>query len=552
MPRALVLPAGSLGDTLVSLPASREIRRRYPAHRLTLLTESQPAGSGRVSPWTILKETGWFDDVHFYVVRARRPRTLAQPGVGGAVPAAGYHDIFSLAPPRTDGQLRVDAWIFRGVARRQAIPRGAVAPRGPRGPSTRRPSNTKASPAAHRRSRGDRRCARRFSSRGSGADLALGRGLLDDLGVRPDSPGRRGPGSGRSSTAWPAERFAAVGNALLQQFQDVVLLAMGGSGERALCEQLCAAWGPRSHNLAGRLSVFGSASVLSHARPSSATIGPDASRGDGGDSLVAIFSARNASRPLAAARAESRRPRRAAGMRRLHARRLRARSEEVPDPHPDRPRRPRGGVTDRVARRRVPGDLRRTTCLAGRNRRHPHRAGGCTATAGRRLRSAEPEASLADAWSIASLRSPADRRIAQRRGLGLGRADSDIVFHFAAQTSTAVAAENPDGDFAANVAPMRTAGRLPSGAAAAAGDVRRDRHPGRHSNAAACRRGCDRSPVTVYDRHKLIAEAISRRRRPTVVRGSDAAAGERLRTRIARRKQGSEHLEPDDRGGGSR
>jgi len=63
--RALVYRPGSLGDTLVSLPAIAEIRRRYPDHRLTLLTESPVTGSTRVSPWTILRETGWFEAVHF-------------------------------------------------------------------------------------------------------------------------------------------------------------------------------------------------------------------------------------------------------------------------------------------------------------------------------------------------------------------------------------------------------------------------------------------------------------------------------------------------------
>ena len=114
--RALIYRPGSLGDTLVSLPAIAEIRRAYPEHRLTLLTEGQMAGSTRVSPWTILKETGWFDDVHFYVVRPasvvdrHRNFTLAMHLRG-----TGFDDIFSLAPPRTRRQLRVDACIFRGV-----------------------------------------------------------------------------------------------------------------------------------------------------------------------------------------------------------------------------------------------------------------------------------------------------------------------------------------------------------------------------------------------------------------------------------------------------
>ena len=124
----------------------------------------------------------------------------------------------------------------------------------------------------------------------------MGRGLLNELGVRPDHMLIGvGPGSGRSATAWPAERFAAVGSALLGQFRNLVLLAIGGSREQRLCDELCAAWGPRSHNLAGRLSVFGSASVLSQC----ATFigndsGPTHLAAMVGIPCVAIFSARNA------------------------------------------------------------------------------------------------------------------------------------------------------------------------------------------------------------------------------------------------------------------
>ena len=74
-------------------------------------------------------------------------------------------------------------------------------------------------------------------------ERAIGLGLLNDLGVGPDHVlVGVAPGSGRSSTTWPAERFAAVGGALLQQFQNVVLLAIGGASERTLCDRLCTAW----------------------------------------------------------------------------------------------------------------------------------------------------------------------------------------------------------------------------------------------------------------------------------------------------------------------
>ena len=293
--RGLVYRPGSLGDTLVSLPAIAEIRRRYPEHRLTLLTESPVAG--RVSPWIILKETGWFEDVCFYVVKpasaADRWHNLS---LALRLRGIGYHDIFSLAPPRTTRQLRMDSSIFRGVvgARRY---HAAWRPAWP--PSSVDPAHVEheglrllriVDPAANGEALDN------FRLLVPETEQAIGRGLLNELGVRPDQMLIGvGPGSGRSATAWPAERYATLGSALLGQFRNMVLLAIGGSRERGLCDQLCAAWGPRSHNLAGRLSVFGSASVLSQC----ATFigndsGPTHLAAMVGIPCVAIFSARNA------------------------------------------------------------------------------------------------------------------------------------------------------------------------------------------------------------------------------------------------------------------
>jgi heptosyltransferase-3 len=294
--KALVYRPGSLGDTLVSLPAIAGIRRHYADHRLTLLTESEVTGSTRVSPWTILKETGWFDEVHFYVVRpASAADRFHNVSVAMRLRAGGFDDIFSLAPPRTRRQLRVDAAIFRGLvgarqyhaARRPAWP-PAITPEIVEHEGLRllRIVDPGASDDA----------LRNFRLAVPATDRATGQGVLTDLGVRADHIlVGVAPGSGRSATAWPAERFAAVGSALLSEFRNIVLLGIGGSSERGLCEQLCAAWGPRSHNLAGRLSVFGSASVLSQC---ATFIGNDSGATHlaamVGIPCVAIFSARNA------------------------------------------------------------------------------------------------------------------------------------------------------------------------------------------------------------------------------------------------------------------
>ena len=294
MPRALVYRPGSLGDTLVSLPAMAEIRRRYPDHRLTLLTESQPTGSGRVSPWTILKETGWFEDVHFYAVRPASPRGhWHNVSLAARLRARGYHEVFSLAPPRTARQLRVDARILNGVlgARRYHSAQRAAWP--PQMVETEH-EGLRLLRIVDGAATADALCNFRLAV--PDAERAFSGDLLHALGVRPDHVlVGVGPGSGRSSTQWPAERFAAVGNALLQQFRNVVLLAIGGSNERVLCDQLCATWGPRSHNLAGRLSVFGSASVLSRCTTFIGNdSGPTHLAAMVGTPCVAIFSARNA------------------------------------------------------------------------------------------------------------------------------------------------------------------------------------------------------------------------------------------------------------------
>ncbi|HUQ85978.1 MAG TPA: NAD-dependent epimerase/dehydratase family protein [Vicinamibacterales bacterium] len=93
------------------------------------------------------------------------------------------------------------------------------------------------------------------------------------------------------------------------------------------------------------------------------------------------------------------------------------------------------------------------------------------------------------------------------RGLWDRLADADVIFHFAAQTSIAAAADNPARDFDANVTPMRHllamcrerrrrptvlfAGTVTEAGIAARSPVDED--------------ALD-DPVTIYDRHKLMAE----------------------------------------------
>lgn len=85
--------------------------------------------------------------------------------------------------------------------------------------------------------------------------------------------------------------------------------------------------------------------------------------------------------------------------------------------------------------------------------------------------------------------------------------DADVVFHFAGQTSGVAAAENPTSDFDANVAPMRqlvvTCRRLRRRPMVMfAGTVTQAGIPPR----LPVDEDAPDQPVTIYDRHKLMAE----------------------------------------------
>jgi len=93
---------------------------------------------------------------------------------------------------------------------------------------------------------------------------------------------------------WAPERFLEVGRQILAEDADNALIVVGGPEDRALGDDLCKRWGPRSLNLAGSVSVFGSAAALSRC---AAYVGNDSGAmhlaGFVGVPCVAIFSARD-------------------------------------------------------------------------------------------------------------------------------------------------------------------------------------------------------------------------------------------------------------------
>lgn len=98
-------------------------------------------------------------------------------------------------------------------------------------------------------------------------------------------------------------------------------------------------------------------------------------------------------------------------------------------------------------------------------------------------------------------------RVTRRAAWDCVVSEAEIVFHFAAQTSAAVAAGDADADFAANVAPLRAlldaCARLERRPFVLfAGSVTQAGIPA----ALPVNEDAPDQPMTVYDRHKLMAE----------------------------------------------
>jgi len=117
-------------------------------------------------------------------------------------------------------------------------------------------------------------------------------------------------------------------------------------------------------------------------------------------------------------------------------------------------------------------------------------------------RSAQPPLDLPLSASVLDVTGDAGDR-----GVWDRIADAEVIFHFAAQTSVTSAADDPDRDFQANVTPMRQLltmcrerGRRPT--VMFAGTVTEVGIPSR----LPVDEDAPDHPITIYDRHKLIAE----------------------------------------------
>ena len=285
----LIFRTGQLGDTLVSMPAIRAIRMRHPGSTVVLLTDRHP-GRGFVSSWDVLAHTGWIDEVEFYTPEAglvgkwrnswRLFRRLRSRSFGHA---------YLLTPGRTAWQRWRDRVFFRFVV-------GARACLDPGAPS----GMTRTADGSLARLEPEWRRLLRAIPAANAGDFDLPVSAAAQLEADKALAGIGGqlvgiaPGSKMPSKVWPAERYLEVGRRLLAAHDELGLVVLGGAENAVIGNELCAAWGSRSRNLAGSVSVMGAAAVLKRC---AAYLGNDTGTmhlaAIAGVPCVALFSARD-------------------------------------------------------------------------------------------------------------------------------------------------------------------------------------------------------------------------------------------------------------------
>ena len=267
--KILIFHIGSLGDTLVSVPALHVIRKHFPEAKLTLLSDNQ-TGKNYVKPQDILEGSGLVDDYLSYSVDksqiGKLLRLFRMMRLLITLRAQGFDALIYLI--RTKGReprVSRDIRFFRLTGIKKFI--------GTEGFVT-FPKKIPGCPLPPVPQVGDQYLIRLAASGmaappGKGnSDLNIGKieetAVKEWLAKLPDDGGRRwvgfGPGSKMPVKIWSIERYVDIGNQLISGF-DLWPVVFGGQEDRQVGMELVTRWG-RGYVAAGSLNVRQSIAAL--------------------------------------------------------------------------------------------------------------------------------------------------------------------------------------------------------------------------------------------------------------------------------------------------
>lgn len=288
----LIYRLGSLGDTIVALPALRVVAKAFPRERRLMLTNfSATVKEAPVA--AVLEGTGLIHDYIEYPIGLRNPVNLLK--LQQCIREEGAHTLIDLTEPRGLWSAWRDLAFFRACGIRRFIgaplsPRAQYPPRLPNGLYESQATSL----------------GRRVAELGDAwVDNAAAFDLLLTVEEHAQAAAVLGPLAGRALIAvsvgakldvqdWEDVRWRPLLAELARRYPKHGLVALGSADEAARCETLGVPWCGRFVNACGKLGVRASGAALAR---SAIFIGHDSGpmhlAAATGVCCVAIFSSRN-------------------------------------------------------------------------------------------------------------------------------------------------------------------------------------------------------------------------------------------------------------------
>ncbi len=268
--RVLIYRLGSLGDTIVALPALHVVERAFPSAHKMLLTNI-PVHVKAPAAAAILEGSGLVHGYQSYPVGTRSPRELLP--LWWKIRRYRPDVLVYLAQPRGEKAVERDRKFFRmcGIRKIVGLPVGDLA-------EARFDEKTGLwEQEAHRLLR----CMRELGAadvndvclwdlRLTAAELAKGDEALATLGGRPLIA--CGPGTKMQAKDWGQENWRELLGRMSAEFPEHGLALVGAKEDAAVSDYAAAAWNGPVVNLCGQLTPRETAAVVKEAE---LFLGPD-------------------------------------------------------------------------------------------------------------------------------------------------------------------------------------------------------------------------------------------------------------------------------------
>jgi lipopolysaccharide heptosyltransferase III len=268
--RVLIYRLGSLGDTLVALPALRVVERAFPQARRLLLTNI-PVHAKAPSVASILEGTQLAHGYVSYPVGTRRIRDLA--AVWWRIRRFRPEVLVYLTSPRGEETVRRDARFFRlcGIPQVVGLPLGGLAK------NQFDPGTALYEPEAERLLRcvrllgaGDAQDLRNWDLGINEAEKKTAQSALGALDGKPVIA--CGPGTKWPSKDWGPQNWRVLLARLSATLPDRALLLVGAKEDAEVSDFVAAEWRSDVLNLCGKLTPRETAAALQNAE---LFLGPD-------------------------------------------------------------------------------------------------------------------------------------------------------------------------------------------------------------------------------------------------------------------------------------